>query len=439
MPEVFSTDRETALIVILFSIIIGAGLDPFIKQGVFFDDLSKWHLESSSNSTSVKGSNPIPLNNYLPPTFSLLFFIGAFLLIILHWIIYHKIIAIHPYQKESYRFFIDILIFSFIFLIAVLSSSVYKDKSSYTFVFFVSLLIAFHICSLMWWRKRNSETKTNGNQKQSEKKSPCVITPLHLDLDLKDARDHTLMLIIYIAIALASITITSFSSGLLKEYLLVALMSSVVTLMIGYSITRFRKYRVFDEDDFLTFEVDQNPDPPRALTHYKENDDKKYYWYHIRIDNRHTEKTAYDCVIYLVNYEEICNGDSQKKTLESVEFKWKGVNLKEVSIMPLSCRYFDAFYINDDRKEKNVLRLGINHYLADYEDYEEKFRLHGTHYKITFILHSLNFPAVTDTFIIHNDGPNNSKIHKDNKKENSKCEDCSHLWTPTPEISGQRL
>jgi uncharacterized membrane protein len=135
MPEVFSIDKETALIVILFSIIIGAGLDSFIKQGVFFDDLSKWHLESSSNSTSVKGSNPIPLNNYLPPTFSLLFFIGAFLLIILHWIIYHKIIAIHPYQKKSNRFFIDILIFSFIFF-AVLSSSVYKDKSSYTFVFF---------------------------------------------------------------------------------------------------------------------------------------------------------------------------------------------------------------------------------------------------------------------------------------------------------------
>jgi len=439
MPEVFSIDKETALIVILFSIIIGAGLDSFIKQGVFFDDLSKWHLESSSNSTSVKESNHVPLNNYLPPTFSLLFFIGAFLLIILHWIIYHKIIAIHPYQKESNRFFIDILIFSFIFLIAVLSSLVYKDKSSYTFVFFVSLLIAFHICSLMWWRKRISETKTNRNQKQSEKKSPCVITPLILDT--KDARDHNLMLIIYIAIALASITITSFSSGLFEEYLLVALMSSVVTLMIGYSIMRFRKYRIFNDDAFLTFNLDTNPDPDRALTHYKErqNDDKKYYWYHIRIDNRHTEKTAYDCVIYLVNYEEIRNGDSQKETLESVEFKWKGVNLKEVSIMPLSSRYFDAFYINDGHKERNVLHLGINHYLADYEDYEKKFQLCGTHYKVTFRLHSLNFPAKTDTFVIHNNGPNNSKIHKDEEKENSKCQDCSNLRTPTTEISGQRL
>jgi hypothetical protein len=86
------------------------------------------------------------------------------------------------------------------------------------------------------------------------------------------------------------------------------------------------------------------------------------------------------------------------------------VDTKEVSITPLSYRYFDAFYIKDEDNVRNPIQLGINHHLIDYVDYDEQFALYGKHYELTFKLYSLNFPAISETFVVDKNGARNTTI-----------------------------
>jgi hypothetical protein len=133
---------------------------------------------------------------------------------------------------------------------------------------------------------------------------------------------------------------------------------------------------------------------------------RKARWYHIRVQNDHNKKTAVDCVAYLKSYKKI-KIDKQKNVtagktiqMEPVEFKWKGVNIKEVLIQPGDWRLFDAFYVFQD--SQHIVHLAANHFLIDFQGYLEQYTLEGPgDFELTYIIYSANFPHVESTFMLH--------------------------------------
>jgi hypothetical protein len=72
----------------------------------------------------------------------------------------------------------------------------------------------------------------------------------------------------------------------------------------------------------------------------------RYYqgrFFHIDVRNRHINKAATNCYVYLAK---ACNIDtSEEIPLRTIEFKWAGYMLPNAHILPKQSRRFDAFWI----------------------------------------------------------------------------------------------
>jgi hypothetical protein len=416
MPE----ERETALIAIFFSIIVGAGLNSFVTESVFFANLSNGNLLQ-------------PLN-FFPSIIGLAFFISAFVFVLFHWLTYQKIIEIHPYQERPMRFFIDIMIFSTMFLIMVISPTIYKDSSIGTFIVLILFMCGFQSLSFFWWSKLTREVKTRYNEKTSTKSEiPNVFDPI------PDKNIHKKMIVVFVPLILISIGVTiSPPEEPLRQYIILALIFSAAVSILIYSVQRYLRFRAFDEKKLIRFEewddrTWEADGSPKYYSHYKYRERENCIFYHIRLWNDHQQKSMHNCMVYLIDHKPlgvVVNGHEQKK-LDPVEFKWKGVHTKDVIIAPLGFRDFDAFYVvNDDKNDglrnPKVIHLGYNAHLTDFTKYPEEFALLEDHYRLKFVVYSLNFPSKEQEIMVHNDG----NIYNKDDKTNSQLPNNSkyHLW-----------
>ena len=79
--------------------------------------------------------------------FSLLFFFSTYFWVISHWIFYHELIKRYPYRRWS-KFFVDITLFSLMFVILNISFGVSNSiRSLYLFILLVSV---WYLLACLW-------------------------------------------------------------------------------------------------------------------------------------------------------------------------------------------------------------------------------------------------------------------------------------------------
>ena len=125
MPIKIIADYRELLIDIFFAIIIAVGLDGFVRDFLVdsLNELSK---------TSI--------------TLDILFFFAAYFWVISHWVSYHELITKYPYYRWS-KFFVDIALFSVMFIIVNIS---YSAEHYDILLLLVWLLVLWYTFACMW-------------------------------------------------------------------------------------------------------------------------------------------------------------------------------------------------------------------------------------------------------------------------------------------------
>jgi hypothetical protein len=126
MPIKIEADYREILIDILFAVIIVVGFERFLH------DFLIEHIENHDVMS--------------PPIIIAIFFFSAYFWVITHWISYHESITKYPYYRWR-KFFVDIFLFSVMFVIANISFSAYHYEIS---LLLVSLLIVWYLFACMW-------------------------------------------------------------------------------------------------------------------------------------------------------------------------------------------------------------------------------------------------------------------------------------------------
>jgi hypothetical protein len=115
-------------------------------------------------------------------------------------------------------------------------------------------------------------------------------------------------------------------------------------------------------------------------------------FFHIDVRNRHRDKIATNCYVYLA--KAINLNTSEEIPLKTVEFKWAGYVLPNAHILPKQARRFDAFWIAHDRPTQ----LQFNVY-SDATDYIPHIEGEGR-YELSYVVVADNFPASRGSFIL---------------------------------------
>jgi len=111
-------------------------------------------------------------------------------------------------------------------------------------------------------------------------------------------------------------------------------------------------------------------------------------WYHLKLVNKHRNKIAFECMVYLRQCKNLLTG---KTTVFSpVELKWKGLNTIRSIVPPQNFKLFDAFYVPND--EPNIVYFGINYSIVDFTGIRDEYKLIGPgKFELDFVVFSLNF------------------------------------------------
>jgi hypothetical protein len=125
MPIKIIADYRELLIDIFFAIIIVVGFDRFMRE--FLPD----HMKEISTP-------PIMLDT--------LFFFAAYFWVVTHWVSYHELITKYPYYRWR-KFFVDILLFSIMFIVINMSFEADQNKFGLLLVW---LLIIWQIFACLW-------------------------------------------------------------------------------------------------------------------------------------------------------------------------------------------------------------------------------------------------------------------------------------------------
>jgi hypothetical protein len=121
-------------------------------------------------------------------------------------------------------------------------------------------------------------------------------------------------------------------------------------------------------------------------------------FFHITVSNRHDNKTAHECLVYL---SQILNLETNEiRRPPQVELKWKPMKPDSVAILPNQQREFDALYVECDNP--NVIYFGINRFLVDSDVFNSQYELAipGT-YEIQFEIVSREFTPFKSKFRLH--------------------------------------
>jgi len=116
-------------------------------------------------------------------------------------------------------------------------------------------------------------------------------------------------------------------------------------------------------------------------------------FFHIDVRNRHFDKAATNCYVYL---SRVCNlGTAQEIPLKTIEFKWAGYMLPNAHILPNQSRRFDAFWI----AHRNPGQLEFNVF-SDSTEYVPRIGAEGR-YRLDYVVVSDNFPPARGTFTLN--------------------------------------
>jgi hypothetical protein len=113
-------------------------------------------------------------------------------------------------------------------------------------------------------------------------------------------------------------------------------------------------------------------------------------FFHIGVRNRHREKLAVNCSVYL---EKITRLPDTNFPLKTIEFKWAGTGTPGVAIAPNTARDFDAFFL----LHKSPTQLYFN-LLTDAGDYNLNIPPGAADYELSYVVRSENFPPARGTF-----------------------------------------
>jgi hypothetical protein len=122
----------------------------------------------------------------------------------------------------------------------------------------------------------------------------------------------------------------------------------------------------------------------------------QYYtgrFFHIDVRNRHIDKAATNCYVYL---SRVCNlATGQEIPLKTIEFKWAGYTLPNAHILPNQSRRFDAFWI--DHRSPGQLEFNV---FSDSTEYVPRVGGEGR-YSLEYVVISDNFPPAKGTFTLN--------------------------------------
>jgi hypothetical protein len=121
-------------------------------------------------------------------------------------------------------------------------------------------------------------------------------------------------------------------------------------------------------------------------------------FFHIKVTNNNNERTAHDCLVYLTKITDSSNGSEQHPPL--VEFKWQAMKTENVAILQNQSRKFDAFLV--EVQTPNVVHLGINQFLLDFNGYYLPYTLFGPgEYELEYVIISQEFHPLRQIFKLH--------------------------------------
>lgn len=118
-------------------------------------------------------------------------------------------------------------------------------------------------------------------------------------------------------------------------------------------------------------------------------------YFHVEVENLHQRKLASNCYVYLKSVKDLST--DKETTLETVELKWKGYMIPNATILPLSSRYFDAFFVFHQAPTQLQFNL-----FTDYTGYYPKVTGPGD-LELTYVVVSDNFRPVAAEFELHLD------------------------------------
>jgi hypothetical protein len=130
-------DYKELLVDIFFAIIITIGFEKFLH--VFF-------LQNIFKITSFDLMSVVEIFSDPSVMFNTLFFCATYFWVISHWVFYHELIQKYPYYNYK-KFFVDITLFSLLFVIINISFSAYNGVNANLFVF---LLVIWYSFASLW-------------------------------------------------------------------------------------------------------------------------------------------------------------------------------------------------------------------------------------------------------------------------------------------------
>ena len=414
------------------------GLDRFVKELVLSIPTESNQIQNSmqknaitTNAKTIFDIRYDNLLNSLPVFLNLLAFFITFAWVVAHWVIYHKLIDVYPYAENIKKFAIDIVSFGIVFMILFVSPTIYNQQSILPFSSFSLFVLLFALFHILRWRWFTIDIKKHiSNSRYRSNRGPDI---RKLATHGYYEENHVLMFIVYVVIfivfVLCAYAPSSFESkGIVLQGII------IIAIIVPGIYIAFRLYTFLPKKTPL-MKLESPDAPPIGIQHYDTTrfPEKLCYWYHILAKNRHKEKIALNCSVYLKEYKIIKTYHERipGRAIDPVEFKWKGVRSQEIIIPPEGERYIDAFYMVQDEIDNithaNYVHLGINENLVDYSGYLEQYTLNeGSNYELTFRLISSTFPGIQETFILHCLGESKSKLHVDGDG-NSTCNHCNLL------------
>ena len=124
---------------------------------------------------------------------------------------------------------------------------------------------------------------------------------------------------------------------------------------------------------------------------------KERRWFHLKLVNKHRNKIAFECMVYLKQCKNLLTG----KTIvfSPVELKWKGLNTIRSIVPPKNLKLFDAFYVPNE--QPNIVYFGINNSIVDFTGIRDEYKLIGPgKFELDFVVFSLNFEPTNQTFFL---------------------------------------
>jgi hypothetical protein len=479
-PGPLSEDKQVTLVNVYFVLILSVGLDryihdfllknPNILQGIN-DFTTKFFQSPSIQSLSISLSDLLKSQNAIAVCLDVVFFTFTYVWVILHWILYHRLKGVYPYQ-QSISFFLDILFLSVVFFMLSISFSVMALKGMNdnainnvtinntstddngalnisTFFLFIFSLFILHIIGsihfLFFVRIDHMRHTLNFDSKVWRSlrlnRSERLKSFLNKVRNLPDLWLHLVWASIFLVLLLFF-----FNRYQNNNYYYI----TIIAFVFIYSIVKFAVNKKMDVElmviDTATEENEVTNDEYAAHYNNCRFSNTMCYWYHIKVQNKHIQKPAINCIVYLEHFKEITGEydpvrkvkcwrvvDYKDEKRKYVELKWTAVTTNEVVIEPTKYREFDGLYAIDHGQKGYTVYVGINQNIVDNEDVRKSYQIERQgDYMLQFVLYSLNLEAVSRIFILH--VSNNVsfqdrlvkgiEFHSNNKENIQKCKKC---------------